>query len=183
MISLHVALFLLLPYIFGSDNLLCSHPNLLVSTTEATAFCQIQGLPDIIMYTYVTINCIVHLGLVVQSGALIFFGFWLFHLFHLLHSLMYPFKAQELMKSPQLRRNIHIIEVIITLACGLIHSVIVVGTSGYQHFAFPPLCTNKGPEILFYTFIFPISIEATVGLCMLLVSLWLLHKVININLH
>ena len=41
---LYVALFLLLPYIFGSDNLLCSHPNLIVSTTEATAFCQIQGL-------------------------------------------------------------------------------------------------------------------------------------------
>ena len=119
----------------------------------------------------------VHLGLVVQSGALIFFGLWLFHLFHLLHSLMYPFKAQKLMKSPQLKRYIHIIEVIVTLACGLIPSVIVIGTSGYQHFAFPPVCTNEVPEVLFYTFIFPISIGATVGLCMLLLSIIILRKV------
>ena len=90
---------------------------------------------------------------------------------------MYPFKAQQLMKSPKLRRNIHIIEVTVTLACGLIPSVIVVVTSGYQHFAFPPVCTNEVPEMLFYTFIFPISIGATVGLCMLLISIIILRKV------
>ena len=90
---------------------------------------------------------------------------------------MYPFKAQKLMKSPQLKRYIHIIEVIVTLACGLIPSVIVIGTSGYQHFAFPPVCTNEVPEVLFYTFIFPISIGATVGLCMLLFSIIILRKV------
>ena len=127
------------------------------------------------MYNHQTV--FVHLGLVVQSGALIFFGFWLFHLFHLLHSLVYPFKAQKLKKSPQLRRYIHTIEVIVTLACGLIPSVIVIGTSGYQHFAFPPVCTTEVPELLFYTFIFPISIGATVGLCMLLLSIIILRKV------
>ena len=44
LISPYVALFLLLPYIFGSNDLLCSHPNLIVSTTEATPFCQMQGM-------------------------------------------------------------------------------------------------------------------------------------------
>ena len=180
LISLHVALFLLLPYIFGSDNLLCSHPNLIVSTTEATLFCQIQGS----FFIYVGIksvcnhwNCFVHSGLVIQSGAFIFFGFWLFHILHLLHSLISPFKVQRLMKSPQIRRNVHIIEVIVTLVCGLIPSVIVIGTSGYQHFAFPPICTNEVSEMLFYTFIFPISIGATVGLCMLLICFIILRKV------
>ena len=180
LISLHVALFLLLPYIFGSDSLLCSHPNLIVSTTEATPFCQIQG-----SYFIITIKSVcnplelffVHSGLVIQSGALIFFGFWLFHILHLLHSLMYPFKAQKLMKSPQLKRNIHIIEVTVTLACGLIPSVVIIGTSGYQHFAFPSVCINEVPEMLFYTFIFPISIGATVGLCMLLICFVILRKV------
>jgi len=33
----------LLPYIFGSDDMLCSHPNLIVSSTKSTAFCEIQG--------------------------------------------------------------------------------------------------------------------------------------------
>ena len=90
---------------------------------------------------------------------------------------MYPFKAQKLMKSPQLRRNIHILEVTVTLMCGLIPSVVTIGTSGYQHFAFPPVCNNEVPEVLFYTFIFPMSILATVGLCMLLICFIILRKV------
>ena len=122
-------------------------------------------------------NCFVHLGLVVQTGAMIFFGFWLFHLFYLLFSLMYPFKAQNLMDSTHLRRNVHIIEVVITLVCGLLPSVIIIGTSGYQHYAFPPVCIHETPELLFYTFIFPISIGATIGLSMLLISLVILRKV------
>ena len=167
----------MLPYIFGSDDLLCSDPNLIVSTTRPTTFCQIQGIHRFryILITYIT--ALVHLGLAVQAGALIVFGFWLIHLFHLLHGLLYPFKAQTLMKSPHLRRTVHIIEVIVTLACGLTPNLIIVGTSGYQHFAFPPVCSNELPEVTFYTFIFPISIGATVGLCMLLISFVILRKV------
>ena len=116
-------------------------------------------------------------GLVIQSGAMIFFGFWLFHILHLLYSLISPFRAQKLKKSPQLRRTVHIIEVIITLVCGLIPSVVIIGTSGYQHFAFPPVCTNEVPEMLFYTFVFPISIGATVSLYMLLICFIIIRKV------
>ena len=122
---------------------------------------------------------IVHLGLVVQTGALIFFGFWLFHLSHLLHGLMFPFKAQNLMKSTHLKRNIHITEIVITLVCGLLPSIIIIGTSGYQYIGFPPVCTNEIPEVMFYTFVFPISIGATIGLSMLLLSIVILRKVSN----
>ena len=90
---------------------------------------------------------------------------------------MYPFKAQNLMKSTHLRRNVHIVEIVITLVCGLLPSVIIIGTSGYQHYAFPPVCIHGTPEMLFYTFIFPISIGATIGLSMLLISLVILRKV------
>ena len=120
-----------------------------------------------------------YLGLVVQSGALIFFGFWIFHLFNLLYSLMFPFRSQHLIKSKQFRRNVHFIEVLIVLMCGLLPSIIIVSTSGYQYIGFPPVCTNEIPEVLFYTLIFPISIEAIFGLCMLLISLWILRKVTN----
>ena len=120
-----------------------------------------------------------YIGVVVQSGALIFFGFWIFHLFHLLHTLMSPLKAQNLLKSKQFRRSAHLIEVLVVLVYGLLPSVIIVNTSGYQYFGFPPVCTNVIPEVFFYTLIFLISIEATVGLCMLLISLWLLRKVKN----
>lgn len=121
-----------------------------------------------------------HLGLVVQAGALIFFGFWLIHLSHLLYSLVCPFKTEQFMKSAHLRSYVHIIEVVITLVCGLLPGIIIIVTSGYHNFAFPPVCVNEIPDVLFYTFIFPISIEATVGLCMLLISFVILRKVLYV---
>ena len=81
------------------------------------------------------------------------------------------------MKSTYLKRNVHIIEVLVTLVCGFLPSVIIISTSGYQHFAFPPVCVNEIPEVLFYTFIFPMSIGATIGLWMLLISFVILRKV------
>ena len=111
-----------------------------------------------------------------------FFGFWIFHLAHLLHSLISPMRSQNLMKSKRFRRIVHLVEVLIILVCGLLPSIVIVSTSGYQFVGFPPVCNSKIPDVFFYTLIFPISIEATIGLCMLLVSLWLLHKVTDIQL-
>ena len=87
------------------------------------------------------------------------------------------------MKSKRFRRVTHLIEVVMISVYGLLPSIVIVSTSGYQFVGFPPVCNNDMPDVFYYTLVFPISIEATVDLCMLLVSLWLLHKVININLH
>ena len=119
----------------------------------------------------------IYAGFIIQSGGLIFFGFWIFHLTHLLHSLISPMRSQNLMKSKRFRRIAHLVEVLIILVCGLLPSIVIVSTSGYQFVGFPPTCNSEIPDVFFYTLIFPISIEATIGLCMLLVSLWLLHKV------
>ena len=121
------------------------------------------------------------IGLVIQSGGLIFLGFWLLHLFHIFYSLIYPLRAQNLINSKQHRRIVHLIEVSITIACGLLPSVIIIGTSGYHYSGFPPVCTNQIPNVLFYTLMFPISIEATFGLCMLLASLWIICKLATCN--
>ena len=86
------------------------------------------------------------------------------------------------MKSKRFRRTAHLVEVLIILVCGFLPSIIIVSTSGYQFIGFPPACNSEIPDVFFYTLIFPISIEATIGLCMLLVSLWLLHKVTDIQL-
>ena len=94
---------------------------------------------------------------------------------------MFPLRSQHLIKSKQLRRSVHLIEVLVVLLCGLLPGVIIISTSGYQYIGFPPVCTNEIPEVLFYTLIFPISIEAIFGLCMLLISLWILHKVRSYN--
>ena len=84
------------------------------------------------------------------------------------------------MNSKRFRRIAHLIEVVIVSVCGLLPSIVIVSTSGYQFVGFPPACNNEIPEVFFFTLIFPVAIEANVGLCMLLVSLWLLHKVNSI---
>ena len=51
------AIFLLLPYIVGTDDLLCSHPNLIVANTKSTVFCGMQGnhsYSTVAMYICVT---------------------------------------------------------------------------------------------------------------------------------
>lgn len=112
-----------------------------------------------------------------QNGALVFFGFWLVHLCHLFHSLLYPMRAQQLMKSSAFKRSAHIIEVLVVLGCGLIPSVVIASTSGYVYSGFPPQCNSKNSALLFYTMILPIALGATVGLCVILLSLWNLCKV------
>ena len=39
----YIAIFLLLPYVVGADDLLCSHPNLIVANVKSTVFCEVQG--------------------------------------------------------------------------------------------------------------------------------------------
>ena len=64
---------------------------------------------------------------------------------------MFPLTSQHLIKSKQLRRSVHLIEVLVVLVCGLLPSVIIISTSGYQYIGFPPVCTNEIPGVLFYT--------------------------------
>ena len=118
------------------------------------------------------------LGLVVHAGALVIFGFLIFHLSHLLHSLLQPHKAQILMNSVKFKRNAHIIEVAIVVTCGMAPSIVLVSTSGYSYSGIPPVCNISNTAVLFYILILPISIGSTAVLCMLLTSLWILHKVL-----
>ena len=119
------------------------------------------------------------IGFVIQTSGIIFFGFWLLHLSHLLYSLLYPFKSEQLMKSVRYRRRVHAVELIIVLLCGVLPSIIICCTSGYRYTGFRLSCLYIKPEVLFYTFVFPISIGATIGLCILLISLKILkvHRV------
>ena len=108
-----------------------------------------------------------------------FFGFWLLYLSHLLYGLLCPFKSEQLMKSVRYRRSVHIAEILIVLVCSFLPSIIMICISGYRYSGFRPACLYVIPEVLFYTFVFPLSIGATIGLCILLFSLKILkvHRV------
>ena len=50
---LFVEIFIILPYILGSNLLLCSNDNLVVAAQESTVFCEIQGCMNFIYHSYV----------------------------------------------------------------------------------------------------------------------------------
>ncbi|XP_065911465.1 uncharacterized protein [Dysidea avara] len=152
-----ISYFVVAPYVFGTDSLLCSHPSLVVASADPTAFCKIQGV-------------------VIHTGGLIFLGFWLCHLCHVFFSLAYPFRSQQLMKSVQFRKISHLTEVVVVIACGFIPSIAILSTSGYSFTGFPPTCNASDTDVLFYTFTLPYALASTFGLCILLASLWILHK-------
>ena len=137
------------------------------------------------MHTHNTHNSIqIHMtsfgfvvGAVVNSGALVWCGFWLFHLFHLFHSLLFPFEAKKLMESTRFKRYAHIIEVLVVVVCGFTPSIVIINTTGYRYSGFPAACFNDNPEGQFYALILPLALGSTVGCCVLFLSLCVLCKV------
>ncbi|XP_065907492.1 uncharacterized protein [Dysidea avara] len=156
-----ISICLLLPYIFGRDSLMCTHPSLIVAYDKGSVFCNIQGA-------------------VVNSGALVWCGFWLFHLFHLFHSLLFPFEAKKLMESTRFKRYAHIIEVLVVVVCGFTPSIVIINTTGYRYSGFPAACFNDNPEGQFYALILPLALGSTVGCCVLFLSLCVLCKHRNV---
>ena len=75
-------------------------------------------------------------------------------------------------------RVAHVAELTIIFVLGLIPSVTVVSTSGYQIDGFlPDLCVPSSRDVLFYSILLPIQIGATVGLTMLFTAFRILRRV------
>ena len=74
----------------------------------------------------------------------------------------------------------HILEVITVLTLGSLAGAVIVGTSEYQINRFPPdLCVPTNPSVFFHSFALPIAIGASIGLCMLFTTFWILRRVSN----
>ena len=119
------------------------------------------------------------LGFIVLCGLTVFFLFWIFHVLHMFGSLAFPFKFQQWSKSKRLRRQTYLVELILIFLCGVLPWIILTIVSDYQFPGFPYLCLPSSGPVLFYTFLLPVTILSTFGLCLLFASFWILHKVSN----
>ena len=106
-----------------------------------------------------------------------FFLFWLFHILHVFSSFAFPFKSEYWLQSKTFRRQTYVMEMVFILLCGFLPSIIIASTSGYRFLGFPLLCVASSESILFYTFLLPLTLGSTIGLCLLLASFWIVHKV------
>lgn len=116
-------------------------------------------------------------GFFLQAGFTTFLLFWSGHVLHIFISLVFPIKYHKFTKEKSHSKKVYVVEIILILTLGLLPSLVIAATSGYQFAGFPPICITRSPNVLFYTAVFPVSLITIFGVCLLLGALWALHKV------
>ena len=94
---------------------------------------------------------------------------------HLLFALAFPFKARIFMS--EYSKIAHITEVIVVIVLGIFPGVIVLSTSSYQSYRFPPDACYPSVDLIFHTFGLPVAIYSTIALAMLFTVFTILRRV------
>ena len=173
------AFFVVAPIFWGKD-LLCSHDNLFIATAEPTAFCQIQGMYvcTLLPMYLVNKNSFYSLpGFGLDAALLIYSQFWLLFVFHLFMKIVDPLKTWIINKQEYARRT-HIIEVVAVFFFGLITPITTIAaTDGYYIATFPPRGCFSEAKVFFHGILLPNLMMCMVGICLILVTLFHIHRV------
>jgi len=82
------------------------------------------------------------------------------------------------MNSKKITRRAYVTEMILVAICGVLPSIILVFTDGYQfRLGFPPFCAPTNIDILFPIVLMPLTLGSAVGLSLLFASFWILNRV------
>jgi len=125
-----------------------------------------------VLYCYILSSS----GFAIQAGVITFLLFWLAHVTHMFLSLAFPFRTKKLLESTTFKWRVHLIEFIIILTIGLLPAIVIFVTSGYGFAGLGSFCLTSG-NVQFYFLILPLAIGNTIGISLLLVSVWIIHKV------
>ncbi len=111
---------------------------------------------------------------------------WICHVSVLFWKIKNPLQARYFDKSNRVC-YIHIACVLLSLLVPLIPILVtignnlddnLIGTAGFTITRFPPLlCTSIDPNTTFYAFVLPIILMVDIGLTLLLLLVWIVHKV------
>jgi len=126
---------------------------------------------------HITLSAFSSSAFSIHAGVVTFMEFWLAHVSHIFLSLAFPFKTNKLLESTTFKWRAHSIELIIILTIGLLPAIVVASTSGYEFDGFTSVCAPSSQDVMFYLVVLPIAIGAATGICLLLVSVWIIHKV------
>ena len=120
----------------------------------------------------------IFLGFIVQTCITCFLGFWCFHVLHLFLSLAFPFGMKRLMESSSVRRNIHIVEVVIVVLLSLISPSLALVITEYQYDGY--FCRPKSHSFLFYGVVLPGTVQFAIGLSLYLGAIWIIQRVCSL---
>ncbi len=196
---------MLLVYTDRSDHdLFCSTVDLQDSIDNPTTFCVISG--NFCVPSYCTCRCryffIImkqisiyvmlvfteyilyylissHTGVVFYHVLLQLLLWWLFHVTMLFWNIRFPLHARVFEEThPSTMKCIHIACVTLALLVPWIPVIAAFATGGFFNASFPPeLCTGRNADATFYSLVVPLIIMMQIGVTMLIVIFWTLHKV------
>ena len=102
---------------------------------------------------------------------------WFIHLAYLAILFKFPFFGKTLMKRAGV---VHAVSVPTALLFCLIGPTVTVLWCGYFTARFPNwICMPSNLDVLFYTFVLPLSIFGSMGVAITMAGLWEIHKVCN----
>ncbi len=118
-----------------------------------------------------------HTGAVFHYTMLQMAVWWLLYVLMLLWTVRFPLQVRSFGKSHWFK-VLHIACVTLALLVPLIPVIAAFATGGFNNTNFPPhFCTGRDSEATFYSLMVPIMIVLQIGVAVLTLIFWTLHKV------
>ena len=149
-----------------------------------SANCQIKVLAKFFRYTVYT-HCAfchshyfpLHPGIVFYYILLQLALWWFFHVLALFWKIKFPLHAKTA-ESAHLIRYVHLAMVVLGLILPLVPVIATLATSGFELYRFPAiLCIGTNGNASFYALVLPIMLLLQVGVTLLVVIFYTIHKV------
>ena len=154
--------------------LYCSSQDLLEAVTTATPFCVISGM----VFHYTMLQLVL---------------WWVFHIMALFWKIQFPFHARRF-ESARRVPYLHFTAVVLALVLPAIPIIIAMieyavqdsknsssspaGKLGFGLIRFPPiLCIGNDRDVTYYSLILPLNLIVIVGMALLVLVFWIIHKV------
>jgi len=104
---------------------------------------------------------------------------WFLHVFHLFLLIMFPIWSLQFFSHTKGTRKLKlcILEIVGSVIFSSIFPTIVLSVSHYKNARFPPLIMLPSKKLSLYTMILPVTILMAVGINLIFLSLWKIHKV------
>ena len=102
---------------------------------------------------------------------------WFLHVFHLFLVITFPMWSLQFFREETRKLKLCILEILGSIIFSSILPAIVLSVSHYRLATFPPLITLPTRELSLYTLILPLTVLLAVGVNLIFLSFWKIHKV------
>ena len=108
---------------------------------------------------------------------------WFLHVVTMFIKLKWPLMSRRVALAGYYK-YLHVLCFLISSIMPILPIVVVLETSGFATFTFPPLfCTPTNREVTFYSIILPVSVLLATGSSLLIIVLWIVWQVETVIHH